>query len=217
MTWRIEHTDSLALLSELPEGWVQTCIAYPPCGGTDDRVLSVVREVRRVLRDDGALWLFLPNMTQLHELRDAGWIEQRPPTWGRSLALRSAGARPLALLTKGRSFFHHSNSLVPPTRRGATTRRSCGHVQRCVRERDAIGGLAGRCVLTTTAGIACGTCGAPYMRGEPGERRPACVHRNAAGRCLVLDPFYRPGYGTLEAAHFNGRHFLGITDWGAGE
>ena len=69
--------DCLALLRTLPDGAAQTCVTSPPYYGLRDygvagqigleespdayvaRLVDVFREVRRVLRDDGTLWLNL--------------------------------------------------------------------------------------------------------------------------------------------------------------
>lgn len=69
--------DCLQALREMPEGFVQTCVTSPPYYGLRDygvdgqigleetpdayvtRLVEVFREVRRVLRDDGTLWLNL--------------------------------------------------------------------------------------------------------------------------------------------------------------
>lgn len=69
--------DSLKTLNELPDGLAQTCVTSPPYFGLRDyghdgqigleetpdmyvqRLVDVFREVRRVLRDDGTLWLNL--------------------------------------------------------------------------------------------------------------------------------------------------------------
>ena len=69
--------DSRAILATLPEASVQTCVTSPPYFGLRDygvdgqiglepspeayvaRIVAVFREVRRVLRDDGTLWLNL--------------------------------------------------------------------------------------------------------------------------------------------------------------
>jgi DNA modification methylase len=69
--------DCRELLRELPDGCVQTCITSPPYWGLRDygvdgqlgleaspeeyveRIVEVFRDVRRVLRDDGTLWLNL--------------------------------------------------------------------------------------------------------------------------------------------------------------
>lgn len=69
--------DSLTILKTLPDQSVQTCVTSPPYWGLRDygvdgqigleetpeeylaRMLDVFREVRRVLRDDGTLWLNL--------------------------------------------------------------------------------------------------------------------------------------------------------------
>jgi DNA modification methylase len=73
----ILHGDSLDELRKLPEGFVNTCVTSPPYWGLRDygvegqlgaesspdeyvqRVVEIFREVWRVLRDDGTLWLNL--------------------------------------------------------------------------------------------------------------------------------------------------------------
>ena len=77
MTWKILQGDCLELLATLPDASVQTCVTSPPYWGLRDygadgqlgleptpaayveAMVSVFREVRRVLRDDGTLWLNL--------------------------------------------------------------------------------------------------------------------------------------------------------------
>lgn len=77
MTARILVGDALTRLAELPDGSVQTCVTSPPYWGLrdyghqgqmgleptpDEYVANMVRlfcEVRRVLSDDGTLWLNL--------------------------------------------------------------------------------------------------------------------------------------------------------------
>lgn len=73
----ILHGDALEVLRTLPDGIVHTCVTSPPYWGLRDygvegqigleptpeeyveRLVEVFREVRRVLRDDGTLWLNL--------------------------------------------------------------------------------------------------------------------------------------------------------------
>lgn len=77
MSARIMVGDCLATLATLPAGSVQCCVTSPPYYGLRDygmaeqigleetpdayvaRLVDVFREVRRVLRDDGTLWLNL--------------------------------------------------------------------------------------------------------------------------------------------------------------
>lgn len=72
---RIAHGDAIERLRQMPAGIAQTCITSPPFWGLRDygcdgqigleqtpdewvaRLVDVFREVRRVLRDDGTLWL----------------------------------------------------------------------------------------------------------------------------------------------------------------
>jgi DNA modification methylase len=76
-TWRIIEGDCRETLASLPAGSVQTCVTSPPYFGLRDyghggqigleptldefvaALVGVFREVRRVLRDDGTVWLNL--------------------------------------------------------------------------------------------------------------------------------------------------------------
>jgi DNA modification methylase len=77
VTWRVIHGDALASLKALPDGCVRCCVTSPPYWGLRDygvsgqlgleatpelyvaNLVAVMREVRRVLADDGTLWLNL--------------------------------------------------------------------------------------------------------------------------------------------------------------
>lgn len=77
MSWEVRQGDCLDLLRAMPDRSVQCCVTSPPYWGlrdyghngqlglestTDEYVANMVevfREVRRVLRDDGTLWLNL--------------------------------------------------------------------------------------------------------------------------------------------------------------
>jgi len=77
MTWKLLQGDVLDKLSEIETGTVQTCVTSPPYWnlrnyGIDgqiglertpeeyvEKMVQVFREVKRVLRDDGTLWLNL--------------------------------------------------------------------------------------------------------------------------------------------------------------
>jgi site-specific DNA-methyltransferase (adenine-specific) len=77
MNVEILHGDCRETLKTLPEGSVNCCVTSPPCFGLRDyghegqigleespdafvqQMVGVFREVRRVLRDDGTLWLNL--------------------------------------------------------------------------------------------------------------------------------------------------------------
>src|SRR6185436_9862369 len=73
--WHVETCDVLDGLRSLPDGCVQCCVTSPPYYGLRDygidgqigleetpdayiaKMVAVFAEVRRVLRDDGTLWL----------------------------------------------------------------------------------------------------------------------------------------------------------------
>jgi DNA modification methylase len=78
VTWQIHAGDALELLRRMPSGLAQCCVTSPPYYGLRDygtsdaqiglertpgeyvqRLVETFREVRRVLRDDGTLWLNL--------------------------------------------------------------------------------------------------------------------------------------------------------------
>lgn len=91
----------LIRLKEIPDGSVQTCVTSPPYFGLRDygvpgqigleatpaeyvdRLVEVFREVRRVLRDDGTLWL---------NLGDSRWLGAIMCLW-RSRGRTVRGAR----------------------------------------------------------------------------------------------------------------------------
>jgi DNA modification methylase len=74
---RLIQGDALTELRALPDNSIQTCVTSPPYYGLRDydaagqigleetpaiyvdKIVEVLREVRRVLRDDGTLWLIL--------------------------------------------------------------------------------------------------------------------------------------------------------------
>ena len=77
MSWEVREGDCLERLREMPAGSVQTCVTSPPYWGLRDygdegqlglestpeqyvaNLVEVFREVRRVLRNDGTVWLNL--------------------------------------------------------------------------------------------------------------------------------------------------------------
>ena len=226
MSWRIEHADALSLVRELPDDWAQTCVTHPPRVGDVDRTLAILAEARRVLRDDGTLWLFpAPDGLPLaDELRAEGWTQQSSPHWAtRRTACERVGATRLLLFTKERRFFYDANTVGARTGSQGpfcvSASRQARRAQTCLpaREHEHRLRLVKRCILAGSSLLACGECGAPYIRTRPSEsalaiRRPTCPHNNPCGCCLVLDPFYEPAdIPTAEAALWTGRSFLGIT------
>ncbi|MCW3017800.1 MAG: methylase domain protein [Solirubrobacterales bacterium] len=224
MSWRIEQTDALTVLRELPDRWAQTCVTRPPRAGDSDRTLAILAEVRRVLRDDGTLWVLLaPDQLPLAtELRAEGWTQQSSPTWTAPFTGERAPAIRPFLFTRERRHFYDAHTIGArdgsPSRFCVGASRQVRRVQSCLpaREHERRLQLVKRCILAGSSLLACGECGAPYRRTRPGEnapgiRRPTCRHNNPGGCCLVLDPFYDPaGIPTAVAALCTRRSFLGI-------
>lgn len=224
MSFRIEQTDPLTLLSELPDGWAQACVTTPRRDMPVAHLIAVLDEVHRVLRSDGTLWLALTRGGNSHEfalaLKKTGWL--KPAT---------AIPRELLLLTKQPEFSFHP-PYPPPGRHGTqsplcprypVSQRPGQRCQRCPVPRrgwcvpsPGAAGIPPReviewCILASTVPCACAVCGAPFKApARCGERwRSTCTHRNGRGRCLVIDPFCGTGDTGMVAIR-RGRQYLGI-------
>jgi hypothetical protein len=222
MSWRIERSDGLTVLRELPSGWAQSCVTKPSRDLPAARLLAVLEETRRVLRSDGTLWLTLPpggaSPAVLHGLEDAGWL-----TAGRHASQRVP--RGVLLFTKQPEYLLHPRPPLPSSakrRFGPLDRgyEGCSSTRRafCVAA-PGVAGVPEReviewCVLSSTVSRACGLCGTPWQprsaAASRGERwRRVCVHVNGRGRSLVIDPFCESAATGLVAQR-RGRDFLGI-------
>jgi hypothetical protein len=225
MSWRIEESDALPLLRELPSEWAQTCVTSPPRDVPVGELIAVLEETRRVLRADGTLWLALPrggnSQRILASLKDTAWLHSGRP--------RTPASGSVVLFTKQPAYLR-SRRLLPATL--LERRLRCAAPQRlggvcgarwprrasCVPARSD-GRLLPRevidwCILTSTVPQACGVCGAPWQRApfvadREKEWRRGCVHLNGRGRSLVIDPYCGRGDTGLMAQR-RGRDFLGI-------
>lgn len=111
---RIYNGDVLRTLREMPAGFIHTCVTSPPYWGLRDygqrgqlgledtpekyveKMVEVFREVRRVLRDDGTLWLNLGDSYAGGAKRNTGRNDENPEDIARRSALYQTG-RPKAL------------------------------------------------------------------------------------------------------------------------
>lgn len=208
MSSRIEDTDPLSLLCELSNNWAQTCIAQP-----SRRVLAwagaIFNETRRVLRDDGVLWLLLDRREALPGyLAEQGWVRQPTPRWASPLTLRGSQLR-LYLLSKNHHYFYNPHP-APRSSAGVACGARCGSVV-CSKDTAWQAELIRRCILAGSSPVACGACGAPYTRPNVGlGRRATCIHSNPGGRCLVINPFEGLSALCAREAERSGRHFLGV-------
>ena len=226
---RIEHQQRLALLEELPEDWVQATITGPPraaceCKGERLEMLAVLGQLHRITRPDGTL-LWDINVAQPQPLRRLvlsftilGWSLQHSPI---------AAAAGYLLFTKQQtgSYWHPHTPNVRLTAAGrrpsACPRPTLGRARRpwCIpasgwpsRQQRRLEWV----LLAATGPCACGACGTPWVCS--GSRRhehgpllsPGCMHRNPAGRCLVLDPYHQPDSPLAMTAVRYGRSYLGI-------
>jgi hypothetical protein len=218
MNWRIEQATPFALLRELPDGLFQTCIMRNPANLPGPSAPAVLRELLRVTREDGTLWL----LGAAHEgaAIEAGWHQLcRRPARPRLHGDEASGCLTVALLSKQPEA--HLNARLPllgaPRRTCASARGGSRvwHRRRawCVPSagrHDPLQKLIDWCIQASTSPLACQVCGAPWRRCAPARVwRPGCAHGNGRGRCLVLDPFCGAGV-TGVLALLSGRSFLGI-------
>jgi len=106
--WHVETGDALEVLRTMPAGCVQTCATSPPYYALRDygiagqiglestpeeyvaKMVSVFAEVRRVLRDDGTLWL---NMGDSYASGEVGRHDARSPRAKEFGCVQMDGAR----------------------------------------------------------------------------------------------------------------------------
>jgi DNA modification methylase len=111
MTWQVLVGDAAARLGDLPAASVQACVTSPPYWGLRDygtvgqlglestpdayvaALVAVFREVRRVLKDDGTLWL---NLGDSYGVGKQGRDDEGPAdiarrAWMVAFALRADG------------------------------------------------------------------------------------------------------------------------------
>ena len=105
-TYHLHHGDCLAILPTLEAGSVHCCVTSPPYYGLRDyghegqigledtpdayvaRLVAVFREVRRVLRDDGTLWLNLGD-----SYASSGGVSQPQPDASGGVGNKKLGTR----------------------------------------------------------------------------------------------------------------------------
>lgn len=117
MKWRLLRGDVRETLRELPDGSVQTCVTSPPYWGLRDyghagqiglertpeayvaELVSVFREVRRVLKNDGTVWMNLGDsyarMQEDNVPQTKNLVVQPPSMRGR---VKNAGLKPKDLV-----------------------------------------------------------------------------------------------------------------------
>ena len=226
MSWRIEESDALTVLRELPSEWGQTCVTSPPRDVPVGELIAALEETRRVLRADGTLWLALPrggnSQRILVSLKDTAWRHSgRPRTPGHRATWCFSPSSPRICIARGSSR-RPSSSDARGVRPLSGWGRVCG--ARSPRRASCVpassdGRLLPREVinwriLTSTVPQACGVCGAPWQRvpfaaDREKEWRRGCIHLNGRGRSLVIDPYCGRGNTGLVAQR-RGRDFLGI-------
>jgi len=147
---RCHFGDCLSVLRDMPDGLVQTCVTSPPYFGLRDyghagqigleptpdefiaKLVTVFREVRRVLRDDGTLWLNLgSSYASGDKTPNQSLLRQRVPSCGkRGTAPQGSQGADRACLDscdepQGATHCHHESS----ARTGQSSRQAAQQIE----------------------------------------------------------------------------------------
>ena len=156
MTYKIIEGDVVEALKGLPEASVQCCVTSPPYWGLRDygvegqigledtpqayveRMVDVFKGVKRVLRDDGTMWLnvgvpdglkpkdlcLIPYRLIL-ALQDDGWWVRSQIVWAKKSAMpesvkdRPTSAwEPIFLLSKSQKYYYDKQAVMVPAKYG---------------------------------------------------------------------------------------------------
>ena len=151
LQWHIEAGDAFEVLRRLPDACIQTCVTSPPYFGLRDygidgqigheethelyisRLVEVFREVRRVLRKDGTLWLNLgdsyarKNLIGIpwrvaFALQTDGWFLRSDIIWYKPNAMpESVKDRPTSshehifLMSKSPHYYYNGGAIQEPS------------------------------------------------------------------------------------------------------
>jgi DNA modification methylase len=251
----IYHGDCLSVLRKIKSSSLQSCVSSPPYWGLRDygveeqigleetpeqyisKIIKVFREVKRVLKDDGTLWLNLgDSYTKSKELvgipwrvafalQADGWYLRQDIIWNKpnpmpeSVKDRCTKAHEyIFLLTKTQKYYYDANAILEPF----ADREFRGKIK----------GLRGSQAYSAARGNdRCNSGGYPRSREGRNKRsvwtvvsRPfkgahfatfppeliePCILAGTPKQGVVLDPFF--GSGTVGmVARKHGRKFLGI-------
>ena len=249
--------DCLQVLSSLPCGSVNTCVTSPPYFGLRDhgvdgqiglegtpeayilRLVKVFREVRRVLRNDGPLWLnlgdsyakdknrrLMPARTAL-ALQADGWllrdeiIWHKPRTTPAPVKDRTVAAHEMIyLFAKQASYFFDYGAIEEPSKYPGQTRKAKVAFRRIEGARSEVNkGEVPTSERTITTGdtrrrrSVWSVSPSPYRDAHfatfPPDLIEPCVLAGAPVGGTVLDPFFGAGTTGL-VAQKHGRRCVGI-------
>jgi DNA modification methylase len=253
---RVHQGDCLSVLRALPDSIVQCCVTSPPYWGLRDygvggqlglektpgeyvaNMVAVFREVRRVLRDDGTLWLNLGDsygkQKQLagipwrvaFALQADGWILRQDVIWHKpspmpeSVSDRCTKAHEyLFLLAKSPRYFFDAEAIKEAQQGPIRSRRFCatgGAEARAVGRK--LSGNEGAKAVWTDSGkrnrrsvwqIASKPYKGAHFACFPPALVEPCILAGSAPGDTVLDPFMGSGT-TAQVALEHDRKALGI-------
>lgn len=257
MSVTIHTGDCLSVLSTMASGSIDTCVTSPPYFGLRDygvdgqiglddapeiyitRLVGVFREVRRVLQDDGTLWLnlgdsyakdknrrLLPARVAL-ALQADGWllrdeiIWHKPRTTPAPVKDRTVSAHEMIyLFAKRASYFFDFEAIEEPSKYPGQTRKAKTAFRRIEGARAEVGkGELPTSERTITTGdtrrrrSVWSVSPSPYRGAHfatfPPDLIKPCVLAGCPVGGTVLDPFFGAGTTGLVAQQ-HGRNCVGI-------
>lgn len=249
MTTTIHTGDCLAVLARLPARSVHACITSPPYWRIRDYqhpgqlgqeptpeeyiagLVAVFRQVRRILHDDGTLWVNIGDVYRDKQLlglpwrlafalHDDGWLLRSECIWHKTNAMpESVKDRPtrahetVFLLAKSPAYYYDLEATKVPCREMWGTRdRTRAKYNTPGTGLAPHGGLAKEYATANRRTVwpvaTAGTREAHYAAYPPELVEP-CVLAGSPVGGVILDPFLGSGTTALVAAR-HGRHCVGI-------
>lgn len=242
--FRMESVDALRALRNYKSGIINCCITSPPYFGLRDygvegqigteetpqqfidRLVPIFTEVKRVLRDDGTLWVNIGD-TQVKgsllgipwmlasALREDGWLIRSEIIWHKtnpmpeSVKNRPTKAHePIFLLSKSESYYYNKDAIAEPARYGGTQKTigdSC---------RADVGRVIDIPEIKNARDVWSMSVNRWRSHGKhyaifPPELPKQCMLAGCPEGGVVLDPFSGTGTTGIVALEY-GRRFLGI-------
>lgn len=242
--------DALAVLKTLPDDSLDCCVTSPPYWGLRDycvegqlgaektpgeyveRMVAVFREVRRVLKPTGTLWLNLGDTIHKKQLQgipwrvafalqDDGWYLRSEIIWHKPNAMpESVKDRPtkaheqVFMLAKSDRYFYDADAVREPwaDERQGWSGATRSKYEACADRND--GGIVSKAKTSGRNRRSVWSIATKPFKGAHFAVMPAalvepCVLAGSPVGGVILDPFF--GSGTVGmVANQQGRHYIGI-------
>jgi DNA modification methylase len=252
---QVFNMDCLSGLRTLPDGFANTCVTSPPYYGLRDyghdgqigleetpeayvaKLVELFREVRRVLRDDGTLWLNLGDSYKEKQLLGIPWrvafalqadgwylrqdiIWHKPNPMPESVTDRCTKAHEyIFLFSKSDRYYFDSNAIAEPSQHfGKDNRSGKGNIRYDGKRTEGdvkANGQQSFVTINETRNkrsvwiIATQPYSGAHFATYPQELIEPCIKAGCPTNGIVLDPFMG-AYTTALVARKLDRHYVGF-------